>query len=242
MLSKLSSQTSSECRSAHDNRKRRRRQDATRDNLILVMRGFSAVHSPSSEECPAGIHCPFARGPGCSSDATKHSDSGAGCPIGAACISKEWQYSPPPTKTFDIRFENEFVAIHNSDCFEVVHGPRGQDLIDFEPCSNVTLHGDPHLFCVLFLLSTLFSCSHSLQLICYLSCTPVAHRQATGRVLRLRVHVHSSPAASASAQQYGPGLSVQTLGARCQAAVCFMRCPLHPSSPCSFFFVGMLSS
>ena len=228
MLSKLSSQTSSECRSAHDNRKRRRRQDATRDNLILVMRGFSAVHSPSSEECPAGIHCPFARGPGCSSDATKHSDSGAGCPIGAACISKDWQYSPPPTKTFDIRFENEFVAIHNSDCFEVVHGPRGQDLIDFEPCSNVTLHGDPHFVCYFSLFCTIctltFAVTHVLPLT-HPCCTQADYWS------RVITAVSCAQLCCRKCQHAAISTGFEHADTWCTLSSCFMRCLLHPSSP-----------
>lgn len=119
------------------NRKNDRR-DAKNDQLVLVMRGFCVKQQPSSDECSAGRHCPFARGPGC----TIAGDASSSCPVGDACVRREWQFSPPPAWVFDVRFMNELCVMRSGNCFELVHAPRSESRIDFEPCSNVLLQGD----------------------------------------------------------------------------------------------------
>ena len=129
------------------------------DRVALVMRGYCVTWQLGSGECPAGTHCPFARGPGCSntgdsSSSSSRSKAHAACPVGDACVRQEWLYTPP-SRVFDVRFTGHLCEMTTSECFDLVHAPHDEDLVDFQPCSNVLLQGDARCF--------LFGCQAGLQ-------------------------------------------------------------------------------
>ena len=129
--------------------KKRRIGDPTFDQLMLVMRGFRILPSPSSEECPVGRLCPFARGAHCSGSGSgsvvvSSSDPAVDpvCSAGDACLRRQWQYKPPPPPVFDVRFSLNLHAEPCSDCFEVVHLPRSLNLVEYETCACVAIQGE----------------------------------------------------------------------------------------------------
>jgi hypothetical protein len=101
------------------------------------MRGFRVIPRLSSDECAAGALCPFARRPRCGAQTPS---SASGCPIGDACLSREWLYDPPP-RVFDVRHPESFTPNASSVCFGAVHSPQQEDFVEYEQCCCVTLQG-----------------------------------------------------------------------------------------------------
>jgi|LauGreDrversion4_2_1035121.scaffolds.fasta_scaffold498182_1 hypothetical protein len=122
---------------------RRRNADPTRDKLILVMRGYRAVEPYCDDECAAGSHCPFARGPNVAVVVPPCSTAARSvCPVGNSCLGREWQYSPPSARVFDVRFMDTLSVTSCLECFEAVHLPQLESRVDYEICTDVTLQGN----------------------------------------------------------------------------------------------------
>ena len=136
-------QPDSAIRSAKQNARNRKNLDPTRDKLILVMRGYRVIEPSCDSECAAGSHCPFARGPNVDVAAPSCSTvAPSACPVGDSCLGREWQYSPPSARVFDVRFMDNLSVTSCGECFEAVHLPQMQNHVDYEQCTDVTLQGN----------------------------------------------------------------------------------------------------
>jgi hypothetical protein len=127
----------------------KRNRDQFCDQLMIVMRGFRVKRTNCSEERPAGPHNLLNLGDDGSKDgatfSSSHPEGRAACPVTGSCLANDRQQHSPLSPVFDVRFIDKLCATCSSECFEAVHAPQKQHLVDYDACSSVSLQGNSYI-------------------------------------------------------------------------------------------------